>query len=329
MRSIKMQRLIKIVLIAAICATVACASLPCFAGTTAPGRERVRWSDRVVARDGIAMRHLVDLASTSESFLRKYGGIEVPLGNAKAIDTSYLMKILASNGFDPASAAIEGPATIKIERGIASTPCGKRAAELISSAISNATGAPPEAITVKINECSDRCGVLEKMALRSGPLPLGHNIKVELRGADSADIPLTINALVDATAMLEVAVARAPIATGSEFNSSLVTFERATIDAPDADLILDVRNAIGRGARASADIAAGERIRAHHLKSKTTLQKGDMVALESRTPGLVVRGVGRVTSDAAMGGTVSVENVDSKKQLLGRVIGNNTVLIER
>ena len=314
--------------IAALCALIIGASLPCFAGSTTAGRERVRWMDRVVAHEGLSMKHLVDLTSTSESFLRSYGNIEVPVGRAKAIDTSYLIKILTSNGFNPGNATIEGPATIKIERGIASTPCGKRAAELISTAISTATGAPPDAVTVRINECSDQCGVLEKMALRKGPLPLGRNVKVELSGADSADIPLTITALVDASASMDVAVARAPIAAGSEFSASMVTFERAVIEAPDADLVLDVRNAIGRGARASADIAAGERIRAHHLKGKTALQKGDMVALESRTPGLVVRGVGRVTSDAAMGDTVSVENVDSKKQLLGKVIGNNTVLIE-
>jgi flagella basal body P-ring formation protein FlgA len=89
----------------------------------------------------------------------------------------------------------------------------------------------------------------------------------------------------------------------------------------------------GRGSAASAvrwdtvnPLEVDVPVRREDLKSPVSLQKGSLVTLIARNHRLQVRALGRVR-EALEGGSVSVENLDSKKVVVGRPLNSSEVEI--
>lgn len=74
-------------------------------------------------------------------------------------------------------------------------------------------------------------------------------------------------------------------------------------------------------------IAAGEPVRRGSLKSPMILQKGSVVTLSVKNQRFQVHALGRVKEVLDSGASVSVENLDSKKVVIGRPMNANEVEI--
>jgi flagella basal body P-ring formation protein FlgA len=75
----------------------------------------------------------------------------------------------------------------------------------------------------------------------------------------------------------------------------------------------------------SRDVKAGEVLRSSYFSQSYTMNKGAVVTLVSGQGSFRVRTLGKVKEVLDEGASVVVENIDSKKEVVGRAVGNDEV----
>jgi flagella basal body P-ring formation protein FlgA len=121
----------------------------------------------------------------------------------------------------------------------------------------------------------------------------------------------------------EVVVAARALRANETLAAGDVTRETRELAAPRADALQDEQLALGR--RLRRHVGAGEILRAGWLESAPLVRRGDRVTLRLAHGALTIETVGRAEEDGALGASVRVRNVASKRELTGRVAAEGVV----
>ena len=134
------------------------------------------------------------------------------------------------------------------------------------------------------------------------------------RSRVTAQIDLYVPALVAATNL-----ARGQVLTERDLTLATIPYAQAkgSFTAPEIAVGQTLKN----------NLAAGEPLRDRYLAKSVVVRRGDMVTIVAQQGGLRVTASGQARQDGALGETISVVNVNSKKVITARVIGPNQVEI--
>lgn len=118
---------------------------------------------------------------------------------------------------------------------------------------------------------------------------------------------------------IEVVVPLRPIARGETLNAADVAVERRARDAHNADVIGEMRAAIGKVARRA--LLAGVALRGGDVQREEIVGRGEVVSILYESAGITISMRGRANEAGAMGDTIAVTNPQSKRVLHGTVTG--------
>ena len=116
----------------------------------------------------------------------------------------------------------------------------------------------------------------------------------------------------------EVAVLKDSVKAGQPITAADVTVQRRDMAGAGGPGFSDPAELVGQVARHG--LAPGDAPTRDDVAGATLLRRGDPVVLLSRLAGIEVRVAGRVLGQPTVGGTVSVENVESRRVVRGRVV---------
>ncbi|GAB2523849.1 flagellar basal body P-ring formation chaperone FlgA [Lysobacter humi (ex Lee et al. 2017)] len=121
----------------------------------------------------------------------------------------------------------------------------------------------------------------------------------------------------------EVVVLTAPVRVGQPIDATQITVQRRDVGGTGAGMA-DPAQVAGRIARRA--LPAGAVVSAGDLADGAgALKRGDPVVLVSKAGGIEVRMGGRALGSALPGAVVAVENLQSKRIVRGRVVGEGVV----
>ncbi len=130
----------------------------------------------------------------------------------------------------------------------------------------------------------------------------------------TAQIDLTTPALVATRAL-----AKGHVLEEEDLSLTQVPYAQAKGALTDPSL------AVGQTLKAA--LTAGEPVRDRNLTKSIMVRRGDMVTIIAQQGGLTVSASGQARQDGALGDTIGIVNLNSKKVVNGRVIGPNQVEI--
>jgi flagella basal body P-ring formation protein FlgA len=161
---------------------------------------------------------------------------------------------------------------------------------------------------------------------------------INVPGRSRVDVTLLVNGeridvvpvLLDVKVYQAAAVARRRIEGGETLGDENVRFERHASDAPGSCL---TPKDVGAGRKAKRAIAAGQMVPPAAVESVAAnnpvlVKQRDLVKLVARVGNLRVTALAEAEQDGRAGDLVRVRNVDSKKEVVGRVIGRGLVEVE-
>lgn len=154
----------------------------------------------------------------------------------------------------------------------------------------------------------------------SNPTYLAGNFFFAVEGQEAgrarvtAQVDLTVPALV-ATRTL----ARGHILAEEDLSLTQIPYTQGK------GALLDPNQAVGQTLK--GNVSAGDPIRDRNLTKSILVKRGDMVTIVAQQGGLKVTASGQARQDGALGDTIGITNLDSKKNLTGRVIGPSQVEI--
>ncbi|MDR1043634.1 MAG: flagellar basal body P-ring formation chaperone FlgA [Candidatus Adiutrix sp.] len=134
------------------------------------------------------------------------------------------------------------------------------------------------------------------------------------RSRVTAQIELSLPALVAARSL-----PKGQVLTEDDLSLSLIPYAQARGALQD--------QALAVGSTLRANLNPGDPIRERHLSKSVMIRRGETVSLIARQGGLKVSATGQAKQDGALGETITLLNLDSKKTVSGRVIGPSQVEI--
>lgn len=124
----------------------------------------------------------------------------------------------------------------------------------------------------------------------------------------------------------EVVVLTEPVRAGETITAGMLTVRKRDM-AGERGGFADPATVIGRMPRRG--MAPGAALTETDLAEGALLRRGDPVVLVSRFGGIEVRVAGRALGRASPGGAVSVENIQSRRVIRGRLVGEGIVEVLR
>lgn len=133
--------------------------------------------------------------------------------------------------------------------------------------------------------------------------------------------PLRVTGI--AAEAFDAIVATRPLARGDILRDSDVAIEKRPRTEMQGDPVRDVASAIGMELRQA--IRPGQPLRSADLGKPQMVKRGEPVMLLYEVPGIVLTARGKAEENGAMGDTVNVTNIQSKRIIQGVVTGPNQV----
>lgn len=121
----------------------------------------------------------------------------------------------------------------------------------------------------------------------------------------------------------EVVVPLRTIARGETLKSSDVTVERRPRDAQFNDVLGEMKAAIGKVAKRT--LMAGSVLRSGDVQREEVVGRGDIVTILYEARGIAISMRGRASEAGAVGDSIAVTNIQSKRVLQGTVTGPGRV----
>ncbi len=152
------------------------------------------------------------------------------------------------------------------------------------------------------------------------------DVAILVNGERSDVVPV----LVDVKVYQAVALAERRIEAGEALTEDNVRFERRPVEAPGSCLVpKDVK----AGQKARRPLPAGQLIlpsavEALNPDNPILVRQRDLVKVTARVGSLRVTALAEAEQDGRAGDRVRVRNVDSRKELVGRVVGRGLVEVE-
>ncbi|HVJ35555.1 MAG TPA: flagellar basal body P-ring formation chaperone FlgA [Terriglobia bacterium] len=124
----------------------------------------------------------------------------------------------------------------------------------------------------------------------------------------------------------QVPVLKRLVSAGDTIQQDDIDWTSSRVDQLASNTVTDAQQMVGRIAK--RPLRPGQVLRATDLISEPTVHKNDLItiAVQTRDMSLTVRG--KALEDGAVGQTIHVMNVNTKKQLVGAVKDASTVLIQ-
>ena len=152
------------------------------------------------------------------------------------------------------------------------------------------------------------------------------DVALLINGERLAVVPL----LLDVKVYQSAAVSLRRIEAGETLGEGNVRFERHAMDAPGACL---TPKDLSSGRKAKRPVAAGQvvppaAVEPARADNPLLVKQRDLVRLVARVGNLRVTALAEAEQDGRAGDLVRVRNVDSKKEIVGRVVGRDLVEVE-
>jgi flagella basal body P-ring formation protein FlgA len=162
------------------------------------------------------------------------------------------------------------------------------------------------------------------------PLGVPGRARVEVALVVNGERVGVVPVLLEVKLCQAAAVARRRIEGGETLGDDNVRFERRALDAPGTCL---TPKDVAAGRKAKRAIAAGQLIPPAAAEpvaadNPVLVKQRDLVRLVARVGSLRVTALAEAQQDGRAGDLVRVRNVDSKKEVVGRVIGRGLVEVE-
>ncbi|BER93249.1 flagellar basal body P-ring formation chaperone FlgA [Atrimonas thermophila] len=124
-------------------------------------------------------------------------------------------------------------------------------------------------------------------------------------------------------AFRNVVRAKETLKRGEVIDASSVYVVEEVLDYRNFKALDDPTKVVGKVAR--RNINQGELITPSSFEEEALVQRGDLVTMVARNGGITVTALGKARSDGALGEVIIVENLDSRKRVQGRIIGERMV----
>jgi len=136
----------------------------------------------------------------------------------------------------------------------------------------------------------------------------------------------TIEVLADITATIDVVSLNRSVKSEELIGAEDVKIASVRIHQLNHPFITDQEEAIGKGA--ARPLQADTALRPLFLKKPLIVKKGDRVIIEARRGGLSIHTYGVTKSNGYLGETIMVVNVDSGRELRGKIVASGLVQVE-
>jgi len=150
------------------------------------------------------------------------------------------------------------------------------------------------------------------------------NFRGEIRV--DGEVARTVFAKANVAAYDAVVVATQPLSRGDVVGPNNVRLEKRELSTLDAGAYFSLDEAVGRVARSS--IQPGQTLTARRLDLPKLVKRSQLVAVETRIGGLVIRGQAKAQSDGAAGDIVTLANGSSGEKFSGVVRPDGVVEVK-
>jgi flagella basal body P-ring formation protein FlgA len=125
--------------------------------------------------------------------------------------------------------------------------------------------------------------------------------------------------------LVDVAVVNRALARGERVQASDIVVERRPRDVVPADAMFDGGDVAGRVARRA--FVAGSLVRNGDLTRPELVARGEVVTVVYQAPGMMLSMRAKATDAGALGDTISITNLQSKKTLQAVIVGPGRVTV--
>ena len=167
-------------------------------------------------------------------------------------------------------------------------------------------------------------------------IPAGERVKLEIRdvrfddrserfSATAIAGAAVTNVAGQAARMIEVPTASTRLARGEIVQAKDLRMQRMRATSLSGDAILSGTDIVGKAAKRT--VGPGEVLRANDVQTPIAIEKGSLVTMIVHTPFMQLTSQGKALEDGAVGETIRVLNVRSKKTVEAQVAKSDVVIV--
>lgn len=136
----------------------------------------------------------------------------------------------------------------------------------------------------------------------------------------------TLKVVADVSATAEVVTASRYIKPEETIQAEDLTLTTVQLPALVHDFVIDPGAAVGK--RAVKPLRADTPVRLSAISAPFVIKRGDQVTIEVKHGGLLIQASGLTKSGGQVGQSITVTNLDSGKEIRGKVVGPGVVRVE-
>ncbi len=153
-----------------------------------------------------------------------------------------------------------------------------------------------------------------------GRTNLGFIVRVDDSVVRNISVPVEVEALADMVVTLR------PLVRGEVISEGDVTLQKRDLAGISGKVAFDPSTVVGKVVR--INIRGNSPVRSDFLEKVPIIKYGQMVTLVAEDGSLRVTAAGRAKGSAAEGDLIMVQNLNSKKDVQGRVLDSGTVEVD-
>ncbi|MEA5114696.1 MAG: flagellar basal body P-ring formation chaperone FlgA [Geobacteraceae bacterium] len=153
-----------------------------------------------------------------------------------------------------------------------------------------------------------------------GRTNLGFIVRVDDSVVRNMSVPVEVEALAD------MVVALRPLVRGEIISEGDVALQKRDLAGISGKVAFDTPSVVGKVVR--INIRGNSPVRSDFLEKVPIIKYGQMVTIVAEDGSLRVTAAGRAKGSAAEGDLVMVQNLNSKKDVQGRVLDSGTVAVD-
>lgn len=283
--------------------------------------------EAVVNGDRIYLKDILDSSSDSK-LAEKIGNLIVGYsprpGKEKKLTGSWIVSKLRSKKWLPKDAEISAPKYIRISRAYQNLN-PQRLEQVFLNYIASRSGKAEFKVSQFKVRGSYKFPTGRMTFHILNPFPKKLSGRVSLRIAVSLGGKerrrLTLSGWIDR--FESVLCANRYLPRNTVLTAADVKMQQMNVSKAPANLVTDLKDAVGK--RLKQNIKPGEAIRHNMLSIPPLIRKGDKVKLVAQSGALRIVTLGIAKSSGGLGDQIRIENITSKKTVVGRVKDRSTV----
>lgn len=295
------------------------------------GRLEVQFKNMVtMEEETLLVKDLVDTDNTDIEFVSRYGNLKITdlSPEADKIDQTKLIGVLITAGADIDQIMFKQGSAVKLERGQEIELTDDQSARLIA-AVTGDYNVPAKDIAIESARILPK---LEELALdgfkfagiKAKDLSDLRHAKfiasVEDFDGNRTAHTVTLKLKIETP----VITAAADITAGEGLTDTHYFAGRMPLDSLNGRLV-SATEIKGKAIKATTEIKKGEVLTADLVKESKLIKEGSAVTLSYKTSLLNIKAQGTLLEAGEIGAEVRVENADSKRTVLGRLISQDVV----